>query len=1006
MLKKSRGIVLITSLLILTIVMMIVTLLLDSSTNAFKLAASYNEGEQAYYAAISGAEYARAKVSTCATWMQQPVISKDAKPIHIVANSDGNKISIDEDPSKSSVIGRLIDRDKEKARFEIYFVDNSKFDSSAALNTVPYQREYINGLSLNNGENVRYYSCNNFFNNSSEDPNVPNRTVVRLERKGNTAFSSNYRKVPPSSMLLVVKGVSGKTVKFLETAISMDRLSDLDTSSVVKGSIKVHLTGVNPGFYVNAEKTDLPPTLRALGLDLNSENHPNKDGGIYVDTFGSPHMTNNCFVSNHKGAKAFAPHLFINDTLVDENVYEGNVQHTYGVNIDPSDTESGKTNAILEEANRIDWKTVANSKHNSYNQLESGAYIYNNEDHRWYHYSDIEIDKANNCVYLKSKPSKLSNPLITKLITLDKDKGNPRFTLKQSVNTTSNLFIASLDKLPENSSNTSSEYNGIISISGTAPHATSISDTHPLEVVFSSNKSPVLTVGDASTDPLKSSNFIACGKIVGSGKIFSSGDISFESGSYFSSVPNSGVSFYAENDIKVMPSHNTKQELVAAAVKTAWEKLQNRPNSFKNVGEVVKKLMESKVGPSKQPLRDYLKHECNMNGYDVKSFLYGVVSGNSSWGEEQQTSDDIMPNKDFGLGAKVQNAPPPEPNPKPKNYKPPYTPYSDMSQVKWTENIKNYKGLSTSVSIVSADKAYYIKQEGRSTATQTMKPLGESSSSYYRVWCHSYVENGSNPKGNTQVKDLFIYIPTAGKGAIYMMYGRSDNLELKYDTKYNNAIYGYAATKRIFYQDMNRYGLKRLDNGCAVNFNKLISSLQPKLKSNDLPKFDAYYSKVTANKDDSYNPCNGTDLADTLKSFLTNVQDGYSQNNNPNYFQAEFAPKSTSPTPTPTPKYTYQSLNSVGHAPKYELKLKDLDLATVFRQTLVKGMLFSKKGNFIANDAKNSLTVLGGIVTCNGGIDVNSSIFNLCYNPNYMDFISNSDGVYTVYKWCYLFNGK
>ncbi len=76
---------------------------------------------------------------------------------------------------------------------------------------------------------------------------------------------------------------------------------------------------------------------------------------------------------------------------------------------------------------------------------------------------------------------------------------------------------------------------------------------------------------------------------------------------------------------------------------------------------------------------------------------------------------------------------------------------------------------------------------------------------------------------------------------------------------------------------------------------------------------------------------------------------------------------------------------------------KDAIVTPTNNDTTIKGMIFTKNGNFNTDLGDGTLTVRGGIIAMNGGISLDGGAVNICYDPEYMNFITSGKGCVMEY---------
>lgn len=256
--KLRKGIVLITTLAIMTFLVMLGTMLITTGSNAMRRAASFVESERAYQAAISGVAYAQARIEADVGWMGTSTATRDA------VEQSGYSISETNQAGNHSVIGTITGSDGSISQFRMYF--------TGVLGDSNTEPPISSDSSSAFSPTISYSSVNNLWNNQASTTG----TRVWSPGDGKTFY---YRDVSQQTLLLVVEGLTRDTQNNMKARrvveVSMKRQLSrtgygLDSVAFAGGDLKINLArdvgGKTPGNLTVSRSSGLEqPGIRPLG---------------------------------------------------------------------------------------------------------------------------------------------------------------------------------------------------------------------------------------------------------------------------------------------------------------------------------------------------------------------------------------------------------------------------------------------------------------------------------------------------------------------------------------------------------------------------------------------------------------------------------------------------------------------------------------------------------------------------------------------------------------------
>ncbi len=949
---KKRGIILITVMLLLTVIIMLAALLTTSAKNSLLLGNTYSKNEQAMHAALSGLEYARARIYENPHWMQNDSYS----PGEYLKESDkGNFYRlfndiIFEDESEQVAVGYIGEAGKNsRTKFEIAF-------SQAGAES----------------RNIHYVSCNNTMSGTDKATRI----------KNNNGWS-DFRTVGKGKIHIISRGICDGIVKYAEGYLDVSIMGDAGSCSIARDDINVNLSGSNPLFLVSYKDGSAIDKK----TELRSVNTINISSGIVSNPL--------CFSLDRQGTAYGSPSVSVNGNQLSEGFNE-----KYGIDID---TQSGKeTEQLLNGAEGITWENVnknSTGKEIVFRQMPSGAYIYVKnlgDGSGGWKYCDISnitaMDKdafkaltLNTTVSDNNRNEIFKTPPATTGVSFNGE--TMTFSSNTNIRTTDSILIGCVDNLSF--------------LSGSS---ISLSQRSRVNVVFQENEedasqNPVLSVGSSQSS---NSSLYCHGELKGSGKVMSSGSIYMQGGSYFDTAKNSGVSVYAENDVEVIPStaiDRTEEATKAledflCGTNGIWDQfyldanaegekhangeqegewdesaaarylLDYKNSNDKNLSQVLEELGCKNDDDKLLYAKTIIGGNSILTGSGIESPDYNAVEGRT-YGDMQ--IDALTNNNNLDSNIDIKE----------KQYDPYYSDYKE------SETISNSQWQISDPTAKVKLSINYFDDFGFNTIMSDLDMgISQNNIRKNQVFEGSFIEiriNRQNGNGDANPDDLFIYIPTQTCSSGDYSFSKGDYLvRFGLDKHFSVSPPGTYSYEAYLTGKLN---VQTRDDGSSVF--SLNSSIQQIF--NDLESCKYYGNNGSISNDKVSFPYSYTDKFAQMKNALPNFEyfgkgDEYT---NPDHFaikldggQLQIDCLAAFP----------QKIDPESGEPHIKLA-GFLDRSFGANDTLIGGMIFTRNGSFKADCQGGSVSVKGGVVAYGKGIDItNANFVNFCYDPDYMGF--------------------
>jgi len=540
--KTVRGIVLITTMLLLSFIIMIAALLIVTGRNTLMLGASYSDREQAHYAAECGLAYVQYCITRCAQYQGGGIY-----------NPGFTGLELEQVGSSNCIHGRLPDSG---AEFYVAFCDGT-----GTLGTANAQK----CVDLK-GNVLSFYSFNNLAGTSKA-------YSVRFD--GTTA--SKFKTVPNSLAHIIVEGRCNQARRYVEAILTKKNAMPGEACSITAGDIEIQLSDTDSVFLVNSKSGN--SSIRSMGniKVTSSSTAPNAND-------------KNCFQIADKGtsftgnSSADSVHTSVNNTTVTTSN-----QGSYDLTVDGSDQGSALKKAALTWDNvskdYITSGTFNGSKVKS--TIKSGTYVYRNSptDTNTYklYYYDTAFDPAS-----QADPTTYKNEFV-----------NNNKTTKETAIADGTFSSGSDITMTPSITKTQLATSGTYLFKVTNPVGIDESDGNKgfslLIYDYDSDKGYTpsedyrtsLRLGDgtAGKDPAlitmggTGRNVYIDGELSGSGKVLAAGSLDFQGGSLLETDPSrvtnpnqvGAVSTYANGDVSINPVRGSGgTNGVNDAIKAAW----------------------------------------------------------------------------------------------------------------------------------------------------------------------------------------------------------------------------------------------------------------------------------------------------------------------------------------------------------------------------------------------------------------------------------------------------
>lgn len=548
---KRRGIILITSMLLLLVIFMVASIVTVTGRNTLQIGTTYAESEAAYSAALSGLEYVQYRMVLDKKWMTKD--SEERTPPRF------KNFVVEENFKQRWVVGCINADGPNKAYFRIAFCNDDVVNNSVGKDvTAPLAysqtsiepNDFINKGKITlpgfegdtgtsslpsfiDGRPIQYISCNGF--TLGEDS-----TGLSFMKNSDGNYKP-FRQIKKDNMHVIVEGICGRSVKHVESVLGFVATINTPACSMARRDIVVSDLFSNVGSFM-VQSSSGAGSIRTVGnITVSSEGgRDDKD----------------CFRIDGNG-KAYAESVKVNDVNVGG---VNNYKEEYGFEI-----AGGEGNVVENFLDDLNSKEGSKAKDTIDKrgglEINPGHYAYirtsGSGDYQLYKYTGAGgIEVLEKGVEFKDNFKEASIAAFPSTL----NENYMRVDLRESISVDGDfsIFVADYNLVERD---TDGDGNVDESV-----HMSKVSGNARLGLMFNNAYTPTLT---------SSGSLYVGGDLSGEGRVFAGGDVSFQGESLFEATPGAGVTVYSdEGDVNIMPAVGlTVNEEVDQALKTAWNNL-------------------------------------------------------------------------------------------------------------------------------------------------------------------------------------------------------------------------------------------------------------------------------------------------------------------------------------------------------------------------------------------------------------------------------------------------
>jgi len=592
---REKGIVLITTMLMLSFIIMIAALLIVSGRNTLLLGASYSDREQAQYAAECGLAYVQHCITKYKNWK-----GPDDSALESIYDPGLVDFYVEKIGTQSRCIKGTLNSGS--CEFYVVFYDGSwdasdlRYDKSAG------------------GAPLRYYSCNNLSNSSG--------TGQSMYYSGTD--TSAFKTAPALSAHIIVEGRCRQAKRYTEAILKNALTLTGNSGTLAGGSVEGNLQDSNSVFLVNSIASD--SRIRSMG-DIKISTGDENDKNCFQIANGGTSYT-----GVHDGTR----HTYVNST-VDPVTHDN--QSDYGITVNDTDDQK---KFLDNDATRLTWDEVTGDylSGTSFNDskvtttIASGTWVYRqtaagSSNYELYYYSDkFDPDNANGFINGRTgiKPAEYAgDPLIQGSGLTIANSGNAvdlstqtgsLFTVSNPVGVSGSNGFAFLvydcDAENEGKYQLSTTYRSSMAISGSG------------DPCLISNTGGDIYIG---------------GELSGKGKVISGGELAFQGKSILKSeTGGSCVSIYAKGDVTVSPVQGTGGVCDPnTAIKAAWDSIAGTGTGYYSTGTKSYKELCEKILSASVPAGTY-----GGAVFDTATPLYKVLCASNGFAYDKANATDLV----------------------------------------------------------------------------------------------------------------------------------------------------------------------------------------------------------------------------------------------------------------------------------------------------------------------------------------------------------------------------
>ena len=568
--RHRNGMLLITSLIIIAIMAMFMAVVVSDLNAGMFFTRNYAQQEQAYWAALSGLEYAKHMILLNWRWHgNSTAVPIDSAGIFIEESYEVNGVK-----QYGAVHGTI---EHKEAEFYISFADITM-----------EKGDRISPLKDRDGQYLTYYSHNKLSSLYSME--------LPIDMSGKT------RTVLPRCVYIAVEGRSDSSKSFVEAIYSMDYSPSLPAAAISSGQMKIsmkdadsellftHSAGDNPNIRSNESIIASDGTGRKKLLDLSEGKAVAKDK------------------------------IIINNMDVNENN-----QTDFGINAQLHVDSS-------EAFPRLTWDKVMESNGNpdggssSYGaKMKAGIYAFMEDKNKEGSYDLVYFKEDYSDRFDPNKSTSLSYTDYVKGISVPKGGVNLSAAELQ-IGTNKRTAVEKIDVDPK----TSIDSLAVINYDWDAAEGRYVASTDSRAKVILHKNADVTQ----PTTLCSNGSILVKGELSGTGSVITGESLSFEPSSQLTPSPEIGLAIYAKGDIKItdITASESVPDPGSYINNALNAYIQTNGDRYQSLYTTTYKLLRTEVETGdgqKAPLNDVLSSQYNYSHWDSLSIVMQVLRQNS-----------------------------------------------------------------------------------------------------------------------------------------------------------------------------------------------------------------------------------------------------------------------------------------------------------------------------------------------------------------------------------------
>ena len=592
---RRKGIVLITTMLMLSFIIMIAAMLIVTGRNTLLLGTSYSDREQAHYAAECGLAYVQHCLTRYKDWK-----GPDDSTLEDIYDPDLVDFTVEKIGSQNNCIKGTLNNGN--SEFYVAFYDGS-WDPS----DIRYDRAA-------GGSPLKYYSFNNISN-----PSGTSHSVFY-----NGANAVEFKAMPALSAHIIVEGRCRQARRYTEAILKNACTLTGNSGTLAGGDVEGSLLDTNSVYLVNSTTGD--SKIRSLG-DIKISSGSADDKNCYQIANGG---------TSYTGIHDDSKHTYINDTV---NPITSENQDDYGMHINDKDDQR---RYLDNDATRLTWdevtsKYISGTDFNSdkvTTTIASGTWVYrqsakNSSKYELYYYTD-KFDSSAAATFLNDKTGAKYSEYSGEALIAGNDADG--ITIKSPTISDMSTFSGSMFEITKP-----------VGVSGSNGIAFLVYDCDPDsegKFIPSTTYRASLSIG-GNSDPCLISNsggdIYVGGELSGIGKIISGGELAFQGKSILKSDTGSYTSIYAQKDVTINPIQGSGGVCdPTTAIRKAWDEVAGTGSGYYDTGIKSYKELSEKL------LKTTITGSYGGQDYDRPTALLKILCDSSGFGYDKANASDLV----------------------------------------------------------------------------------------------------------------------------------------------------------------------------------------------------------------------------------------------------------------------------------------------------------------------------------------------------------------------------